>query len=123
MKPDKLSLEDTLRALANAGELSYLSLIPTAGPGRGGVVFSASFSPASKWGQGMARDPDPVNAILSAIHDTRMKDLVKTLKIDTAELPMVSQTAPTPAEQARIAGAAPPAVEATDIPEDFLSTE
>ena len=117
----ELSLEETLRVLANAGELSYLSIVPTAGNGRGGVVFSACYSPASKFGQGMARDPDPVKAILAAINDTRMKDVVKKLKIDTSELPAVKQEPPSWAEQARIAGGPAPA--ADEIPDDFLAID
>lgn len=102
--PKSLSLEDRLRVLANAGELTYLSVVPVAGKGVGGVVYTASFSPASKWGHGMGRDPDPVNAIFKALDDERFKGLVKKLKIDTAELPM-----PTPADIERAAG--PPAHE------------
>ncbi len=78
-----LSLEDRLRQLAKAGELTYLSIVPCAGPG--GVVFHASWSPASQWGSGMGRDADPVTAIFNALDDDRMTKLVKKLK--SAESP------------------------------------
>jgi hypothetical protein len=92
----KLSLEDRLRALANAGELSYLSIVPTAGKGGGGVVYSAHWSSASKFGNGMGRDPDPVIAIHKALDDDRLASLIKKLKIDTTQLPTVVPEPPTP---------------------------
>jgi len=60
-------LETQLRRLAANGELTYLSLIPVAGKGVGGVVFDATVSPASKFGHSHGRDADPVAAILKAI--------------------------------------------------------
>lgn len=102
------TLEETLRILANAGELTHLSVITRAGKGRLGAIFSASYSPASKWGHGFGEDPDPVNAIMKAIGDERFKDLVKKLKIDTAELPMVIPTPLTAEELRRAAGGSAP---------------
>jgi len=104
MPEPKHSLEDLLRIIANAGELTYLSLIPRVGHGPGGVVFSASYSPAMVWGSGFGEDPDPVKAIIKAINDPRLSKLVKSLKIDTTVLPMVIQKPLTDAELARAAG-------------------
>ena len=104
MAQSPVSLEDRLRILANAGELSHLSIIPTAGKGPGGVVFSASYSPASNWGHGFGRDPDPVKAIIAALEDDKFKTLMKKLKIDTTVLPTVEPTPLTKAELAKVAG-------------------
>lgn len=98
-RAQRLSLEERLRVLANAGELTHLSILPVAGKGPGGIVYAASYSPASKWGHGFGRDPDPVEAIHKAIDDERFAGLMKKLKIDTAQLPaMIESAAPTEAE-------------------------
>lgn len=70
-------LEDVLRNLAASGDCTYVSLVPKAGPG--GIVWSASFSPASKFGNGYAEDADIVQAILKAIEDTRSHKLARTV--------------------------------------------
>jgi hypothetical protein len=73
------TLEKTLRDLAAAGELTYLSVVPVAGDGPGNIVFSASYSPASRWGHGTGRHVDPVEAIMLAVKaaSTRGKRPVK----------------------------------------------
>jgi hypothetical protein len=78
-------LETTLRRLAAAGELTYLSVCPVAGRGPGGIEFHASYSPAGKWGHGFGRHADPVEAIKMAIHDPRFAALVKKLGADAPE--------------------------------------
>lgn len=101
--PD-LSLEDRLRSLANAGELTHLSIIPTAGKGPGGIVYSASYSPASQWGHGTGRDPDPVKAILQALDDPAFKKLAKKIAPNTKPLPAVEPEPLTKVELAKAAG-------------------
>jgi len=98
------SLEDLLRTLANAGELTHLSIIPRSGKGPGGTVFCASYSPATAWGSGFGEDPDPVNAIIKAIQDEKFKGLVAKLRINTAALPMVIPTPLTQVDYERLAG-------------------
>jgi hypothetical protein len=71
------SLEDLIRHLALEGELNYLSIIPVAGKGPKDIVFSATYSAASKWGHGIARDADPVEALKKAIADHRVKKTAK----------------------------------------------
>lgn len=78
-KPKEPSLEDMIRAAAFNGELTHLSVVPVAGKGKDNISWSASYSPASKWGAGFAVDPDPVQAIKSAMTDTRLGVLVKRL--------------------------------------------
>lgn len=73
-------LEAQLRAIAARGELTYLSVVPVAGKGDGGVVFVAQVSPASRWGHVEGRDADPVNALLKAIDG-----LPKAMKKPTRE--------------------------------------
>lgn len=60
-------LEAHLRAIAERGELTYLSVVPVAGKGFDGVTFVAQLSPASRWGHFEGRDADPVKALLKAI--------------------------------------------------------
>lgn len=79
------NLEDIIRALAANGELTHLSLTPTAGKGPGNIGWAASYSPASRWANGFGKhETDPVEAIKMAINDERMGDIVhglrKTLK-------------------------------------------
>ena len=78
------NLEDILRALAANGELTYISLAPTAGKGPGGIGWAATYSPASRWANGFGKHDDPVEAIKLAINDERMGEIVhglrKTLK-------------------------------------------
>src|ERR1700688_3234648 len=54
-------LAEKLRALADAGNFSHLSIISN------GKGYHASFSPASTWGRGMGDGADPVEAVLMAI--------------------------------------------------------
>jgi hypothetical protein len=54
-------LETKLRALADNGNFSHLSIISN------GKSYHASFSPASTWGRGMADSADPVHAAIMAI--------------------------------------------------------
>lgn len=67
------NLEDMIRAIAEIGELTHLSLNPVAGG------WHAVYSPASKWGSGYGRDADPVEAIKQAMTDKRFSGLVKKL--------------------------------------------
>ena len=67
-------LETQLRRLATNGELTYLSIVPSAGKGENGVIFVAQVSPASNYkarktwvSYSEGRDADPVKAILKAI--------------------------------------------------------
>lgn len=60
-------LEQTLRDLAERGELTYLSVVPIAG--KGGIVYSARYTPATGFGHGDGSDADPVGAMLKAIAD------------------------------------------------------
>jgi hypothetical protein len=73
-------LDDVLRNLAASGDCTYVSLVPKAGPGGpGGIVWSASFSPASKFGTGFAEDADIVQAVLKAVESTRSHKLARTV--------------------------------------------
>lgn len=75
-----LGLEAKLRELANRGELTHFSIVPVAGKGgKGGVVWAASYSPASKWGAGFGRDPDPIKAAMMAFADVRLPKMVQHL--------------------------------------------
>jgi hypothetical protein len=67
-----LGLEAKLRQYAARGELTHFSLIPIAGKGPGGVVWCATYSPASKWGSGFGRDADPIAAAMMAFKDVRV---------------------------------------------------
>lgn len=58
------SLEDVIRAVARAGELTHLSVI--AAPRKGGFVFSASVRGATG-ATAHGDDADPVKAILAAL--------------------------------------------------------
>lgn len=79
-KKTEANLEDMIRAAAANGELTYISLAPTAGKGPGGIGWSACYSPASKWGHGFGRhESDPVEAIKLAMTDDRLGSLVKGL--------------------------------------------
>ena len=55
------SLDGIIRALADKGELTHLSVISSGGG------WHASFSPAATWGNGHGFDQDPVAAIHKAI--------------------------------------------------------
>jgi hypothetical protein len=70
-KARTITLDERLREIAARGELTHLSLIPVAGKGTapGGVVFSASYSPASTWGHAICTHPDPVEALMMAIDE------------------------------------------------------
>lgn len=79
-----MALEKTLRDLAAAGELTYLSIVPVAGPG--GVVFSATFSSASKWGHSTETHADPVQAALDAIAAVKLpKRKAPKVEVDPLE--------------------------------------
>lgn len=60
-------LEKRLREAAESGELSYLSVVPVAGKGPNDIVFLATYSPASRLGNSVARNADPAVAILEAL--------------------------------------------------------
>lgn len=87
-----VSLEDMIRAAAKNGELTHLSVCAVAGKGPGGIVWSATYSPASKWGSGFGHDADPVNAIMQAMQDKRFGGLVKTLRSTLEEGGHVSES-------------------------------
>jgi len=60
-------LEARIRELAKKGELVHLSLIPRTG--RDGVItWSATYSPARKWGHAYGESSDPVDAMLKALN-------------------------------------------------------
>ena len=85
-------LERRLRQIANNGELTYLSMIPVAG--KGGVVFCAQVSPASRFGHSEGRDSDPVEALLKAINGlpkSFVKDKPSKRNAPTPEPPQVSE--------------------------------
>lgn len=87
------SLEDMIRAAAKNGELTHLSLTPVAGKGPLGCVWSASYSPASKWGSGFGRHADPVEAIKLAMTDQRFKGLITKLRTTLEQGVHVSESA------------------------------
>lgn len=74
-------LDQALRYLAEAGELTYISLATSAGKGKHGVIFNAVYSPASAFGNGIGSDEDPVNAILKAIADKPIKKLRRAARL------------------------------------------
>lgn len=82
------SLDTKLRALATDGELTYLSICPVAG--KEGVVFAASYSPAS-FGGSTARDADPVKACLAAIEN--YEGMHRTKRVTKKTLPEKEATA------------------------------
>lgn len=61
-----MTLEQRIRELAKNGELTHLSLIPR--PCREGIKWSASYSPAKKWGHSYGEDADPVAALEKALN-------------------------------------------------------
>ena len=61
------ALAPKVRALVAKGELSYLSMTPTAGKGEHGLTWVACVCPASKFGHSEGRDPDPVTALIKAL--------------------------------------------------------
>lgn len=77
--PIEANLEDMIRAAAKNGELTHMSVVPVAGKGPDGIVWSATYSPASQWGAGFGRDADPVKAIKLAMTDDRFKKLTRQL--------------------------------------------
>lgn len=77
--PQILGLEARLRALAEKGELTHFSLAAVAGKGPKGVVWSASYCPASSWGAGFGRDADPIKAAMMAFEDVRLPAAIKRL--------------------------------------------
>lgn len=77
--PPLLGLEARLRALAAKGELTHFSLAAVAGKGPKGVVWSASYCPASSWGAGFGRDADPIKAAMMAFEDVRLPAAIKRL--------------------------------------------
>lgn len=88
-KKERPSLEDRLRELVKAGEMTYLSVAPCAGKGEHGVEFSACYSAASEWGHGMGRNVDIVEAIHLAIDQKISRKAVKAgLKLNTGPEPV-----------------------------------
>jgi hypothetical protein len=69
MKWTSETLGELLREVAAAGELNYLTLTPVAW--KGGVGFSATFSPATNCTHEYAVDADPTAAIFTAITNWR----------------------------------------------------
>lgn len=89
------SLDTMIQDLAARGELTYLSLAPVAGKGGDkGVVFAAVYSSASKWGHGMARDADPVEALKKAIADVRLPKVKRKLEEAIAAAPVEHEKEP-----------------------------
>lgn len=60
-------LEKRLRQIAEAGELVGLSVVPVAGKGPNDLVFVATYMPATRVGTSVARNADPVAALLEAL--------------------------------------------------------
>ncbi len=81
------NLEELIRAAAAAGELTHLSIVPVAGKGPQGIGWSASFSPGSAWGTGFAVAADPVDAIIGAMTDERLRKTVRKIEKVLAEAP------------------------------------
>lgn len=80
VKLEDMNLDEMIRAAAANGELTYLSLAPTAGKGPQGIGWSACYSPATKWGQGFGRhESDPVMACKLAMTDERLGNVVGAL--------------------------------------------
>jgi hypothetical protein len=88
-----ITLDERLRDIAARGELTYLSLIPVAGKGTDGVVWSASYSPASAWGHGMARHADPVEALMLAIDEKLPPERRRKTPMASEEVPAGDTTA------------------------------
>lgn len=84
------AVEDMIRAAAANGELTYLSLCAVAGTGPGGISWSATYSPASKWGNGFGRADDPIEAIKLAMTDTRLGKIVNDLHKTLSGVPASS---------------------------------
>lgn len=80
MPDELLGLEAKIRELAARGELTHFSIVPVAGKGPNGCVWSASYCPASKWGAGFGRDADPVKAAMMAFEDMRLPKRVQYFK-------------------------------------------
>ena len=73
-------LEKRLREVAERGEFSYLAVVPVAGKGPNDIVFVATYSPASRFGNSVARNADPVVAILEALNgEPPVEPLVKPI--------------------------------------------
>ena len=56
-----------------------MSLVPVAGKGPNDLVFVATYSPASRFGNSVARNADPAVAILDALDGEPDKELVKPI--------------------------------------------
>lgn len=82
-----LDLEDLIRAAAEAGELTHLSVVPVAGTGPKNISWSASYSPGSKFGTGLAVNVDPVQALVNALTDTRLGALTRKVAGKAAAKP------------------------------------
>lgn len=63
------NLEDTIRDLAARGEISHISLVPS----QKGKLFRATFAPCSVFGVVFAEDVDPVNALMKACTEAKIK--------------------------------------------------
>jgi hypothetical protein len=87
-----LGLEAKLRKLAVRGELTHFSIIPVAGKGPGGVVWCATYSPASKWGSGFGRDADPITAAMMAFKDVRLPNAVRALAETSPEAKAIAES-------------------------------
>lgn len=72
---DLPNLEDMIRAAAENGEITHLSVVPVAGKGVNNIGWAATYSPASKWANGRAVDVDPVQAIKLAMTDKALGPL------------------------------------------------
>ena len=87
-------LETKLRALADAGNLSHLSLLSSNGG------FCASFSPASSWGRGHSDvHADPVVAAIEAIERApKERTVSRSVKVHSPARPCPPMPAPVDAE-------------------------
>lgn len=63
------TLEDTIRGIAERGELSNLSLSMNSSH----TKWRASFVPCSVFGQSFAEDVDPIKALMTALTTVKLK--------------------------------------------------
>lgn len=81
MQTTTTSLEDTLRAVVEKGDLTHISLTPS----QDGKTWRAAYTPAKKFGVIFAEDPDPVKALLVAFGKQRKPVDISRRAIDGAE--------------------------------------
>jgi len=88
-------LEKRLREIAEQGELVGLSIVPVAGKGPNDLVFVATYQPATRYGAAVARNADPVTAMLEAL-DGELPPEVGELVTPLTHTPRKKPQAPEP---------------------------